>query len=293
MKFVFFGTPEFASIVLAKLIAAGFVPEMVVCNPDRPVGRKKVITPPPVKKSIMNQVSSVKDKIKILQPENISELKKLDYLTPDTCDLFIVAAYAKILPKEIVDIPRFGTIGVHPSLLPKYRGASPIQGAILAGEKETGVTLYLLDEKMDRGKIVSSIKYQVSSNDTYKTLEKKLAELGGDLLAETLLKFLNGEITPKTQNESEATYTKKFSIEDAFVDEKTLGEATGGKNPETASAIYRKILALTPEPGVWTLRSLDTARDKQQRVKLLEAELRDGKLVLKVIQNEGQKLIKI
>ena len=284
MKFVFFGTPEFAAIVLNKLIVAGFIPEAIVCNPDRPAGRKKILTSPPVKQLIANS----KEQIEILQPENPSDI--IPYLSEIKPDIFIVAAYAKILPKGVVGIPKLGAIGVHPSLLPKYRGASPIQSAILNGEEKTGVTLYLLDEKMDHGEIVSSIKYQVSSSDTYKTLEKKLAELGGNLLAETLPKFLNGEIKPMPQNESEATYTKKISTQDAFVDEKKLDEAIGGKNPEAAEEIYGKILALTPEPGVWTLRQ---AHGKLQRVKLLEAELENGKLILKVIQTEGQKPVNL
>jgi len=285
MKFVFFGSPEFASIVLEKLIAAGFVPEAVVCNPDRPVGRKKIITPPPVKRLI----ASGKEHVEILQPENVNAIR--DKLLAIHPDVFVVAAYAKILPKDIVEIPGLGTIGVHPSLLPKYRGASPIQGAILAGEKETGVTLYILDEKMDHGPILAARELELPiANLQFTKLLEKLAELGGDLLAETLPKFVAGEIVPKPQNESGATYTKKFSTEDAFVDEKELEDALGGSNPEAASVIYRKILALTPEPGVWTLRQ---AQGKQQRVKLLEAELHDGKLVLKVIQNEGQKPVKV
>lgn len=280
MKFVFFGTPEFAAVVLGKLVSAGFIPEAVVCNPDRPVGRKKIITPPAVKQLIANG----KLPIEILQPENINTISdKLSDIRPD---VFIVAAYAKILPKEIIGIPKLGTIGVHPSLLPKYRGASPIQSAILSGEKETGVTLYLLDEKMDNGPILANSKWLIANGTDYETLEKKLAEMGGDLLAETLPKFTAGEITPKPQNDSEATFTKKFSTQDGFVDEKELEKALSGGNPETAGAIYRKILALTPEPGVWTLKD-------GKRVKLLKAELKDDKLVLKVVQTEGQKPIRV
>ncbi len=284
MKYVFFGTPEFASIILEKLIAAGFIPDAVVCNPDRPVGRKKVITAPPVKARIMNYDLRIRNKIQILQPEDPKSIfLNLKSLTPD---FFIVAAYAKILSKDIVEIPSLGTIGVHPSLLPKYRGASPIQGAILAGEKETGITLYLLDEKMDHGPILAQQELEFTiSNLQFTKLLKELAMLGGDLLAETLPKFIGGEIVPKPQNESEATYTKKFSTEDAFVKEKELESALSGDNPEIADVIYRKILALTPEPGIWTLKD-------NKRVKLLEAELQNGKLVLKIIQNEGQKPIK-
>ncbi len=293
MKFVFFGSPEFASIILEKLIAAGFVPEAVVCNPDRPVGRKKVITPPEVKRLIANG----KLQIEILQPENVNAIR--DKLLAIRPDFFIVAAYAKILPKDIVEMPRLGTIGVHPSLLPKYRGASPIQSAILAGEKETGVTLYLLDEKMDHGPILAQQELEFTiSNLQFTKLLEELAKLSGELLAETLPKFLANEITPKPQNESEATYTKKFSTEDAFVEEKELESALSGADPEIAGVIYRKILALTPEPGVWTYANTLTnghirISDGTKRVKFLEAELQNGKLILKVIQIEGQKPVKV
>ncbi len=288
MKFVFFGTPEFASIVLGKLIAAGFIPSVVVCNPDRPVGRKKVITPPQVKARIMNYELGIKDKIKILQPEKLDKEFLNSLFTPhNSFDIFIVAAYAKILPKDIVEMPKLGTIGVHPSLLPKYRGTSPIQSAILAGEEETGVTLYLLDEKMDNGPIIAQreLEFPITDLQFPKVLEE-LAKLGGDLLAETLPKFISSEIIPRPQNPIEATFTKKFSTEDAFIEKEELESALGGDNPEIAGVIYRKILGLTPEPGVWTLKD-------GKRIKFLEAELQNGRLVLKVTQNEGQKPVKL
>jgi len=279
-RYVFFGTPEFAEIILRKLIDAGLPPTALVCNPDRPVGRKKVITPPATKQCVTSQVSSVKEKIEILQPENLGEIRgSLHAFQPDFA---VVAAYAKIIPKEVIGIFPRGMMGVHPSLLPKYRGSSPIQTAILNGEGETGVTLYLLDEKMDHGPIVSSIKYQASSNDTYETLLKKLAGLGGNLLLETIPKFMAGEIKPQPQNEAEATYTKKFAADNAFVAESDLDEAITGVSSEKAAAIERKIRALNPEPGVWTTRN-------GRRVKLLEAEIQTGKLMLKKIQEEGKK----
>ncbi len=135
-NFIFFGTPEFSAIILEKLIKADFIPAAVVCNPDRPVGRKQVTTPPPIKQRIMNYESGIKNKIKILQPEKLDP--SLFIIPNSSFDFFIVAAYARIIPKEILDVPRLGSIGVHPSLLPKYRGATPIQSAILAGEKKTG-----------------------------------------------------------------------------------------------------------------------------------------------------------
>src|SRR3989338_5278870 len=154
MKYAFFGTPEFAAIILEKLIKAGMPPALVVCNPDRPKGRKRVITPPPLKARIMNQESGIRDRIKIIQPEKLEirnwelEIEKLGGI-----DFAIVAACAKIIPKNIIDTLPAKFLGVHPSLLPKYRGAPPIQSAILNGERKTGATLFLLDEKVDHGQI--------------------------------------------------------------------------------------------------------------------------------------------
>ncbi|MBI3088684.1 MAG: methionyl-tRNA formyltransferase, partial [Candidatus Colwellbacteria bacterium] len=167
-RYIFFGTPRFAAIILEKLISAGIPPVALVCNPDRPTGRKKIITPPPTKQVVREKVASSKGKIEIFQPENLKDAYYLLHAT--NYDVFIVAAYSKILPREILAIPRLGTIGVHPSLLPKYRGPSPIQSAILAGETETGITLFLMDEQVDNGPIISSKKLVVSSKDNYETL---------------------------------------------------------------------------------------------------------------------------
>lgn len=273
MNYVFFGTPEFAAIILEKLIAGGFVPSALVCNPDRPVGRKRIITAPPTKLEIRKQ--NLENRIRILQPE-VPDSGFRILLSDVKPDFFIVAAYAKILPNEILAIPRLGTIGVHPSLLPKYRGSSPIQSAILGGDAETGVTLYLMDEKMDHGEIISKIKSQISKNDTYITLMRKLAEASGDLLVGTLPKFVNREIRPEPQDESKATFTKKFGRKDAFIEPADLA------NPAKAAEIDRKIRAFDPEPGAWTIMN-------GKQIKLLHAELRDGALVLKKTQVEGEK----
>lgn len=281
-KFIFWGTPDFAAVVLEKLIKADWLPAAVVCNPDRPVGRKKIITPPPVKRFIING----KLQTEILQPEKLdAEFKvKVSDFKPD---FFVVASYGKIIPKEILDIPRLGTIVVHPSLLPKYRGSTPIQSAILNGEAETGTTLILADEKVDHGQIIA--QKALENNElgimNYDNLELKLAELSGDLLVEILPKYLNGEITPLTQDESQATYTKKFITQDGYVDPDALRKAQVGAGLEKDEAVMieRKVRALNPEPGVWTMKD-------GKRMKILEAELTpDKKLKLKVIQFEGKK----
>ena len=283
MKYIFFGTPRFAAIILEKLISAGIPPITLVCNPDRPVGRKQTIAPPPTKELGIRKRELG---IRIFQPETKAELIKANEQIFQEADFGIVAAYSMILSKELTEKTRLGIIGIHPSLLPKYRGPSPIQSAILAGEKETGVSLFLVDERVDHGPVISRRTLAVGDEDNYETLEEKLAQLAADLLVEALPNFAEGKITPLPQDESQATYSKKFTSEDAFISPEDLELATSGASPEEAVKIYRKTRALNPEPGVWTLRQTP---GKQKRVKLLEAGLEKDKLILKRIQEAGKK----
>jgi methionyl-tRNA formyltransferase len=277
MKFVFFGTPRFAAIVLGRLIEKGFPPIAIVANPDRPKGRKKIVTPPPAKVTCQK----LNPHIPVLQPEKIDDefLSKLRELN---ADFFLVAAYGKILPKDLIDIPRYGTIGVHPSLLPKLRGTTPIQSAILNGLKETGVTLYVIDEKMDHGPIISTRSLEIHSHDNTESLSDRLAILGSDMVAE-IIPSISSSLKLESQKETEATFTKKFTTDDAYVSPKELERAENGTG-DLAKIIERKIRAYTPEPGVWTIKD-------GKRVKLLDAEIVDGKLILKSIQAEGKKPI--
>lgn len=273
MKYVFFGTPRFAAIVLEGLLEGGMPPAALVCNPDRPVGRKHVVTPPPTKQLLHGK------NIPILQPEKLdsSFIETLHAFEPD---FFVVAAYAKIIPKAVLAAPRLGTLGVHPSLLPKYRGSSPIQSVILAGEKETGVTIYHMDEKVDHGAIFEAATITLDALKTnYLDLEEELAEIGAKLLLEIGPELLKGNAKPKPQDESRATLTKKFTTADGNIPEKDLTEAEQG-NKQKAERIVRKINALGVEPGVWTMRN-------GKRVKLLEAEIKNGALRLSKIQEEG------
>ncbi|HUZ93111.1 MAG TPA: methionyl-tRNA formyltransferase [Candidatus Paceibacterota bacterium] len=309
MKYVFFGTPEFAAIILDGLIRANEPPLAVVCNPDRPVGRKKIIAPPPSKKivELFNVapaeagVHASKKSILILQPEKL-DADFQSHISRVKPDFAVVAAYSKIIPKAVIELFPKGIIGVHPSLLPKYRGASPIQSAILGGETETGVTLYMLDEKVDHGPILaqsnlsakggsaSGGKSQIfppkadpprAENLTYIELHDELAKLGGKLLVETLLKFERGEIKPQPQDETKATYTKKFTGQDGFVSESDLQSAQND-NSKKAAEIDRKIRALNPEPGAYTMQN-------GKRMKLLEATIQNERLMLKKVQEEGGK----
>ncbi|HQA96164.1 MAG TPA: methionyl-tRNA formyltransferase, partial [Candidatus Colwellbacteria bacterium] len=179
-NFVFFGTPEFAAIILKNLVKAGFVPKAVVANPDKPIGRKRVITPPPAKQIVLDSGKN----IKILQPEKITP-EFLETLKSIPADFYLVAAYAKILPQELIDIPRLGVVGVHPSLLPELRGASPIQSAILEGKTRTGVSLFLIDALMDHGPVLRQKTIPIDPDDNSETLTEKLAELSSKMLVET------------------------------------------------------------------------------------------------------------
>lgn len=271
MNYVFFGTPRFAGIILENLIKAGLPPTAVICNPDEPIGRKKILTAPPTK------IIAQKNKISVWQPEKLDignwtlEINKLGGI-----DFAIIAAYNKIIPKTILDYLPAKFIGVHPSLLPKYRGASPIQTAILNGEKETGVNLYLIDKGVDHGPILAGATCEISEKDNYETMEIKLAELGANLLIENLPKYLEGKLKAIEQNHSQATLTKKFLTED--------GQVNLEKDPP--QLIFNKIRALNPDPGVFTFIK---TKKGEKRVKLLEAKLQDDKLELIKVQPEGKK----
>ena len=184
---------------------------------------------------------------------SLDDFKKTE---PDIC---IVAAYGKIIPKEYLAVPKYGFLNVHPSLLPKYRGPSPIQTVILNGDKETGITIILMDEKIDHGQIIANEKLKIK-NEKYKDLENKLAKLGAKLLVDILPKWIANEIKPKGQIHNEATFTKKFSWLDGKIDWS-----------KTAEKIIWQIRALNPEPGVWTLQA-------NKVLKILEAEIIESKL---------------
>lgn len=287
LRYVFFGSPEFAKIVLEELVSAGFPPHALVTNPDRPVGRKKEIISPATKQYV--ERSGLK--IPVFQPSSPADIKhNLAALKPD---LFVVAAYARIVPEDVLMIPNLGAIGVHPSLLPRHRGASPIQTAILEGDKETGVSLFLMDEKVDHGPILAEESVQISDRN-FPELLTALAHLGGVLAAKTIPLFVQGKVKPKPQKHDEATFTTKFASEDGFVEPDDLREAEKGKNPELALEIVRKIKALGVEPGVWTWGSgmtfLKNHFDPEKRVKLIDAAIESGSLKILSLQVEGKNI---
>lgn len=232
IKIVFVGTPRFGEIILNRILEKGIRPYLVITSPDKPVGRKQVLTPPPVKEV------ALKHKIPFIQPEKIENT--ISEMREKNPDLILVASFGQIIPKEILDIPKFGALNIHPSLLPEYRGPSPIQQAILDGKKETGVTIIKMTEKVDAGPVIAQKKIKIG-NLGYKELEKKLAVLGADLLMEILPQWIEGKIEPKEQDEAKATYTKIIKKEDGRIDWS-----------EPAEIIERKMRAFEEWPQIYT-----------------------------------------
>lgn len=203
MNIVFMGTPDFAVPTLKKLAESAHTVCAVFTQPDKPVGRKQVLTPPDVK------VCAEEYGLEVLQPDTLKDensYKEIKELNPD---VIVVVAYGKILPKNILDIPKYGCINVHGSLLPKYRGAAPIQQAVLNGDKVTGVTTMYMGEGLDTGDILLTDETEIGENETSAELFDRLAEMGADLLIKTLEEL--NTITPKKQDESKATYTAKIT----------------------------------------------------------------------------------
>jgi len=249
IKIVFLGTPEFSSIILDKLIENNYKPILVVTAPDKPVGRKNIITAP------ITKILAEKHKIPVLQPSKIKDLKtEIENLKPD---LGIVVAYKQIISKDILDIPKYGFLNIHPSLLPKYRGPAPIQTAILNGDKQTGTTIILIDDKIDHGKIVSSASYQMPNNITFEELSRELAAISAQLLIQTIPKYINQKIQPKAQNESKVSFTKIIKKENGEIDWS-----------KSAQEIEKQIRAFDPWPGSFFFLK---KKDKKIRIKILKA----------------------
>jgi methionyl-tRNA formyltransferase len=236
MKIVFMGTPDFAVPCLEKLIHAGYQVIEVLTQPDRPKGRKKELTPPPVK------VAAVKLGIPVFQPEKLKEKDAVDHVLSLNPDLIVTAAYGQILPSSIIHLPKYGCINVHASLLPKYRGGAPIHQSIIDGERETGVTIMYMVEKLDAGDILTQVKVPITLTDTVGTVHDKLSAAGSDLLLETLPKLQRGELQPKQQDESLVTFARNIQRKDELIDwNKTAGE------------IYNQIRGLNPWPVAFAM----------------------------------------
>ena len=234
-KIVFMGTPKFAVPVLEMLIEKYGV-DLVITQPDKKVGRKKVLTAPPVK------VIAEEKGIRVLQPEKISGdkdvLAELKELNPD---IIITAAYGQLVPESILEIPKYKCINVHGSLLPKLRGGAPIQYSILEDHGKTGITIMYMVKKLDAGDMISKVEVDILDSDNYESLHDKLSIAGRDLLKETLPNIFTGNIAPEKQDDSLATFARNILREDEKIDWN-----------KSARQIFNQIRALDPTPGAFT-----------------------------------------
>ena len=270
IKYAFFGSSQFSIYVLDELEKAGFIPAVVVTTPDKPKGRKLVMTPTAVKEWANKRNLPVIDAGK-LDDDFATQLKAYN------CDVFVVASYGKIIPQRVLDIAPKQTLNVHPSLLPKYRGASPLQSAILDDDKNTGVTIMRINEKMDEGPIVIQKETPVSEWPPYEIFEEDMGRVGGKLLAEVLPDWIAGKIKEQEQNHAGATYTRKIVKEDGLID--TSDSARVYEN-------FRKIQAYHQWPQAYFFHEKD---GQKIRVKITDALYKDGQLKIEKVIPENDK----
>ncbi len=267
MNIVFFGTPNFAVPSLNVLVRSKHNVRLVVTQPDKRKGRSKKLGPPPVKEF------AEKNYLKVLQPENIKDEEFLNSLGQLDPDVIVVVAYGKILPPDILRLPKWGCINIHASLLPKYRGAAPIQWAIINGEKESGVTTMLMDEGLDTGQILLTKIISIYDSDTYESLSLRLSTLGAEVLLETLEAIEKNEIHPSKQKGT-TSYARPLKKEDGLVDWS-----------KSARDVYNFIRGLYPWPCAYTFIN-------GERVKIIKALPVEGKGVAgRIIIDEGKNLL--
>ena len=289
MKIVFMGTPDFAVGALEALVEAGHEVVAVVTQPDKPKGRGKEMQQTPVK------ASALKHNIEVFQPVKIKTLEAVEVLRGYGADLFVVAAFGQILSREILDMPKFGCVNIHASLLPKYRGAAPIQWAILDGEKETGVTIMQMNEGLDTGDMLTKVIVPIEDTDTGESLFDKLAEAGAKLLVETIPQIEAGILTPEPQDDSLSTYAKMIKKEMGLIDWK-----------KEAVVLERLVRGMNSWPSAYTHFNGKTLKIWEADVETSETKAEPGTvvevtrnsikvqtgqdlLVLKQIQLEGKK----
>jgi len=274
-QFAFFGSSNMSVFTLDELSRLDLKPEFIVTTPDKPVGRKQIITPNVVK------TWATEHKIPVYDPEKlnsdfIEKIKTInrDSLGSEISPVFLVASFGKILPNELIKIPSRGTLNIHPSLLPKYRGPSPLPSTILDDCKQTGVTIMLIDGEMDHGPIIVEKEITVEEWPIYEIFEENMAREGARLFEEILGKWVEGKITSKEQDHSQASYTKKIIKEDGLLDLKA-----------DAYTNWRKIQAFHQWPQTHFLIN------QNFRVKITEATFRNGKLEITKVIPEGSKEI--
>ncbi len=287
MKIIFFGTPDFAVPSLKILIDNHYKIEAVITVPDKEKGRGLKKEPSPIKKFALDR------NLRVLQPESLKDEKFQNDLKELKPDIGVVVAY-KILPFEVYSIPAYGTFNLHASLLPKYRGAAPIQWALINGEKITGVTTFFLREKVDTGNIILQKEVEIDDNDNFQTLHDKLSKIGAELVLETIRKIESGNFETRPQNDSEATLAPKITKEICRINWN-----------QPAFKIHNLVRGLSPTPTAFTIfdnkifkiyqtKILDiNSNDLPGRIKILNGELlvntQDKMIAILEIQPESRK----
>ncbi|MDB4984771.1 MAG: methionyl-tRNA formyltransferase [Patescibacteria group bacterium] len=266
LNFVFFGTPDVSSETLEILKEHGYMPSLIITSPDRPVGRHFTMTPSRAK------VWADENNIPVLQPEKITD-EVMEKLAAENAGLFIVVAYGKILPQKLIDLPNLGTLNIHYSLLPRWRGATPVEAAILAGDLETGVSIQKMVFKLDAGPIVAEERIPIEADDTTPSLRAKLIAIGGRLLAEYAIPaFERGEQILVEQDETNMTHCGKTKKEDGLIDPMN-------DDPEI---LWRKYRAYQPWPGIHFFQN-------GKRVKITKARFENAKFIIERVVREGEK----
>ena len=291
MRFFFFGSGEFAGHILEILIGNGLLPQAVITRVDRPGGRGRRLRPTPVK------ILAEEGGLEVIQPSSISQAPFLDVLRAAEPEVILLADYRELLPTALLQIPPRGCVNVHPSLLPLYRGASPVQRALMDGRDVTGITLMLMEPGLDTGPIISQREMEIEEEDDAGSLTRKLAVLGGRLLVSMLPAYLSGEITPRAQEEKEASYAEPISKADLLIDWS-----------RQAREVLNQVRALSPSPGAYTYfrgKRLKVLRAKPAAaeggsppgtIRLpdkdhLLVEAGEGALWLESLQPEGKKMM--
>jgi len=299
IRTILMGTPEFAENIFRKFYSAlnsQFEVISVITAPDKPVGRKQVLSSSPVKKWALEGNFEVLEPDKIRKPEWVAKIREL------APDLIILCAYGQIIPKEILDIPKYKALNIHPSLLPKYRGASPIQSVILNGDKETGVSLMIMDAEMDHGPIIAKLKIKSQkSKITYTELSKELSDLGAELLIKTLPDYADGKIKPQEQDHSQATFCKLIKKEDGKIDWNKSAEEIERQIrayqewPESYTGFNGKILKIIDADPVKSPAAINGASSKKigevflVNNKNLAVQTGQDILIIELLQLEGKK----
>ena len=268
MKIVFMGTPDFAASALDALIQAGHEISLVVTQPDKPKGRSKELMPSPVKVCALKYDLPVFQPVRIKRPEAIEELKKYE------ADIFVVAAFGQILSQEILDMPKYGSVNIHASLLPKYRGASPIQSVIIDGEEKTGVTIMQMDAGIDTGDMLYKKEVVIEDTDNFETLHDKLAVAGAEAIVEALPLLEAGKLVAEKQNEAESSHVTMIT--------KEMGKLDFTKE---AIVLDRLIRGMNPWPSAFTFYNGKQLKVWEAHVEDVEAGVAGGE-VCEVTKNE-------